>query len=134
MTAQAGRSVPEWKGKTPDTAVPPRVRRRVFDAYGGRCYLSGLGINPGDIWHLEHIRSLRDGGLNIESNLAPALVEHHKEKTKRERKLGAKADRIRNKHINGRKAKTRPMIGSRASDWKHKLNGKRGRDAWERRP
>ena len=35
-----GRAVPEWIGATPDTKVPERVRLRVFNAYGGVCYLS----------------------------------------------------------------------------------------------
>lgn len=42
-----GRSVPEWIGASPDTPVPPRVRARVFEAYGGICYRSGRKIMAG---------------------------------------------------------------------------------------
>lgn len=117
------RAVKEWVGATPDSVPPPHVERRIFDNHGGRCHISGREIRPGDVWHCEHIKSLRAGGLNRETNLAPALVEPHKVKSKRERKLGAKADRIRDKHISGRKAKTQPMPGSRASGWRKPMNG-----------
>lgn len=127
-----GRSIPEWKGRTPDTQAPRRVRLRVFDHWCGRCYLSGIEILPGDIWHLEHIKSLKNGGENRESNLAPALVEPHKLKSAREATDGAKADRIKAKHLGLHKSAHRPIPGSRRSPFKHKLNGRI--DAWERRP
>lgn len=94
-----GRSVPEWIGKTPDTPAPARVRLRVFEAHGGRCYLSGRKINPGDKWELEHKLALCLGGENRESNLAPALADAHKAKTAADVGMKAKADRIRMKHL-----------------------------------
>ncbi len=122
MTA---RSVPEWRGRRPDTPAPPRVRRRVFDAYGGRCYLTGRMIDPvRDEWELEHIVALCNGGLNVESNLAPALVEPHKEKTRRDVALKAKVARVRNKHLGIRPKQSRPMPGSRASGWKQRLTSR----------
>lgn len=98
------RSVPEWVGKTPDTPAPTAVRLRVFARYEGRCYLSGRKIGPGDKWDLEHIKPLRSAlpgepHLNRESNLAPALKAPHKVKTAAEKTDGAKADRIRAKHL-----------------------------------
>jgi len=117
-----GRSLPEWRGRTADTPVPPRVRRRVFDAYGGRCYLSGREILPGDIWEIEHVVAVSLGGLNVESNLAPVLVEPHKEKTRRDVAIKAKIARQRNKHL-GIKSKKRPMFGSRASGWRKRMDG-----------
>lgn len=41
------REVPLWVGKTPDSQVPARVRLRVFEAHGGRCWISGRKIMPG---------------------------------------------------------------------------------------
>lgn len=116
-----GRSVDEWIGEHPDQAVPPRVRLRVFERYGGRCYLSGRLIRPGDAWDLEHIRALSLGGEHRESNLAPALKEPHKIKTKADRKAKAKADRTRKKHLGIKKKSKFP--GSRDSKWKKKLSG-----------
>jgi len=94
-----GRAVPEWIGSSPDAKVPVRVRLRVFEAHGGRCYLSGRKIAAGDAWELEHVKPLHLGGENRESNLAPALVEAHREKTSREITAKAKADRIRAKFL-----------------------------------
>lgn len=63
------RTLPEWIGKTPDTAPPPRVRVRVFEAKGGRCHRCTRKIGPGDKWTLEHVNALINGGENRESNL-----------------------------------------------------------------
>lgn len=93
------RAVPEWIGKTDDTPVPPRVRLRVFERYGGRCYLSGRKIMSGDRWDVEHIKAISLGGENRESNLAPALTAPHKIKTRADRAAKKKADRIRKRHL-----------------------------------
>lgn len=42
-----GRSVDEWHGANPDAHVPARVRLRVFERYGGKCWLTGRKIMPG---------------------------------------------------------------------------------------
>jgi 5-methylcytosine-specific restriction protein A len=95
-----GRTVEEWIGATPDSVVPARVKLRVFRRYDGRCYLSGAKINVGDAWDVEHIIPLGlDQTGNRESNLAPALKEPHKEKTARDRRAMAKADRIAKKRL-----------------------------------
>lgn len=115
------RSVPEWIGKHDDQAVPPRVRQRIFDRHEGICYLSGRAIRPGDRWELEHIIALVNGGEHRESNLAPALKEPHKSKTKQDRKLGKKIARVRKRHIGIRKQSRFPC--SRNSPFKKKING-----------
>jgi hypothetical protein len=127
-----GRAIPEWIGKTPDTAVPERVQRRVFDAYAGRCYLSGAEIRAGDVWQIEHIKALCNGGENRESNLAPVLVEPHREKTRRDRAEKDKVESVRRKHLGIRDARRRIIPGSRLSPFKQRL-GPRGAFT-ERRP
>lgn len=94
-----GRSVPEWQGATPDSRPPTRVRLRVFERYQGKCYLTGRKIRAGEPWDLEHIKPLHAGGLNVESNLAPASKEAHREKSAAEVSAKAKADRTRAKHL-----------------------------------
>lgn len=76
------RTVPEWIGKTPDTKVPPRVRLRIFERDGGRCHISGRKIAAGEPWELEHKVALCNGGEHRETNLAPALKDKHREKTR----------------------------------------------------
>lgn len=93
------RAVAEWIGKTDDAKVPTSVKVRVFEKYDGRCYLSGIKIEAGMDWELEHILALCNGGEHRESNFAPALVAPHKDKTRADRRLKAKNDRVRKKHL-----------------------------------
>lgn len=93
------RSTEEWIGKTDDAKVPPRVRLRVFERHNGICHLSGVKIQPGDKWELEHIKALILGGEHRESNMAPALVEPHKQKTKQEKAIKSKIAKVRKKHL-----------------------------------
>ena len=78
----SARSVREWVGKTPDTKPPPRVRLRIFQRENGMCHISGRKISPGEEWQADHKIALINGGENRESNLFPALVDKHAEKTK----------------------------------------------------
>ena len=63
------RSVAAWVGRTDDSAIPPRVRVRVFERCGGKCGQCGRKIRPGEGWTLEHVIALINGGANAEHNL-----------------------------------------------------------------
>lgn len=119
----AGRTVDEWIGKTPDTAVPGRVRARVFSRFGGVCQLTGRKIMPGDAWDLDHTKPLHMGGENREANLQPVLREAHRNKTASEAPARAKTDRVRAKHLGIKRRKGPPMPGSKASKWKRRVDG-----------
>ena len=93
------RSVDLWVGKTDDAKVPPRVRVRVFEREDGRCWISGRKIMPGDRWELDHKVALINGGAHSEDNLAPALVDKHREKTASDVALKSKTARVRAKHL-----------------------------------
>jgi 5-methylcytosine-specific restriction protein A len=99
MMQVIGRAVPEWIGKHPDQAVPKKVALRIWDREKGRCHLSGRKIGAGEKWELDHVISLTRGGEHRESNLKPALVEKHREKTAAENSEDARADRIKAKHL-----------------------------------
>ena len=116
------RKVNEWIGRTPDTAIPPRVRLRVFDRHKGICALSGRKIQPGDKWQIDHITALINGGEHRESNLQPVLDAAHKAKTAQDVALKAKVDRVRKKHL-GIEPKRATIAGGKASKWKRKIDG-----------
>ena len=114
-----GRGLPEWIGKHPDSKVPPHVRARIFEAQGGRCHISGRVIRPGDVWELDHIVALVNGGEHREANLAPALRDKHREKTAADVAEKSKVSRVKAKHLGLHKPKSRltnPM-------WKRKIDG-----------
>lgn len=92
-----GRSVPEWRGATPDSAIPTRVRIRLFERCGGICALTGRKLGPGE-WDLDHKKALADRGEHRESNLQVVWRPKHREKTSIENSDRAKADRIFAKH------------------------------------
>lgn len=106
------RSVDEWIGKTDNTMPPPRVRLRIFDAHGGVCHISKRKIRAGELWDLDHVLALCNGGENRESNLAPALRDKHREKTADDVKQRAKDDRVRAKH-NGTYQPKHPFRGGK---------------------
>ena len=107
-----GRALAEWIGKTPDSKVPPRVRQRVFERHNGTCYLSSIKIASGMAWELEHVRPLHLGAEHRESNLAPALVEHHRIKTAAEMKAKAKADRQAKRASGSRQPPKRKILSA----------------------
>lgn len=93
------RAIPEWIGKTDDAVIPPRVRLRVFERHGGICHLSGRRIGAGEVWDVDHVIALVNGGSNRESNLAPALRDKHREKTKADVTEKSTVYRKRLKHL-----------------------------------
>ena len=107
------RKIKLWVGKTDDTNPPPNVRLRVFDKYKGRCHRSNAKINIGDKWELDHIIALCNGGENKEENLAPILVEQHKQKTKEDVAIKTKTNRIRKKHLGIDQGKTKNRYSRR---------------------
>jgi len=100
------RAVKEWAGASPDAMPPPRVRLRIFERENGICHISGRKIGAGDKWHLDHIVAICNGGLNVESNMAPALVEPHKIKTAQDVAQKSKDYRVRAKHNGIKKPRT----------------------------
>ena len=103
------RTVKEWVGKTPDSKIPPRVRLRIFEAHGGVCHLSGRKIAAGELWDIDHIIALINGGLHRESNLAPALRDKHKAKTAEDVAEKAKVARKAKANLGLKPAPAKPI-------------------------
>ena len=83
IPVEVGRSVAEWVGATPDTAIPRRVRLRVWERADGRCQ-AGCGRElrpPADQWQCDHEVALVNGGENREKNLRVACSFCHRAKT-----------------------------------------------------
>jgi 5-methylcytosine-specific restriction enzyme A len=126
------RSVSEWIGRTDDTPVPPRVRLRVLDRFGRRCdprLGCGRPLRPGDAWTCDHIQAVINGGANRESNLHPLCEWCEPLKTAVDMQEKSRSYRKRLRHAGIKVApKGRPLPGTIASGWKHRMNG-----GWERR-
>ena len=99
------RAVKEWIGKTDDTKPPPRVLLRIFAREDGRCHISGRKIQPGEKWQADHKIALINGGENRESNLYPALVGPHAEKTKADVAEKSRVADLAKRHIGARRPK-----------------------------
>ena len=115
------RETPEWIGKTDDSAIPPRVRLRIFEHHSGHCFLTGRIIRAGEQWDLDHRVALVNGGQHRESNLVPVLTVHHRLKTKKDVAEKSMVARKRKKHLGIRKPSRFP--GAKTSRWKKKISG-----------
>lgn len=118
-----GRSLAEWIGATPDTAIPPRVRARVFEAADGRCTLCTRKIAAGDRWQADHIVALVNGGENREANLRCVCDWCHRKKTRADVAEKATVARVRAKHIGARSKSRHPIPGSRSTPFKRRMDG-----------
>lgn len=120
MTA---RTVPEWIGKSPDTAIPERVKRRILEQQNHRCARFGTAFSALDKPFFDHIKPLADGGENRETNLQALCRAAHLEKTRAEAGERAIVRRKQGKHLGIKKPSSRPLPGSKASGWKRKMDG-----------
>lgn len=112
------KNLKEWIGKNDDDWPPPQwVYRRKFELAGECCQgPCGRKLSAADKWHLDHIKRVRDGGENRESNLQVLCEWCHGEKTAGENKAGAKANRNFARH-HGYK-KPRSIRVKRDGRWK----------------
>lgn len=94
-----GRAVKLWVGKTPDSKIPASVKLRIFKRENGVCHISGVKIEAGQKWEVEHKIPLSMGGRHAEDNLFPALAIKHKDKTAAEASVRAKADATAKRHL-----------------------------------
>lgn len=102
-------------------ARTPLQRAKIFEAHGGVCHICGGKIGVADEWDLEHIIALKISEDDSDENLAPAHKKCHQQKTKADRKIISKAERVRAKH-QGAKPKSK-FPGARGSPLKRKVNG-----------
>lgn len=89
-----GRTVPPWVGKSPDAAIPARVKARIWFRCNGRCAITGRKLSATDPHDYDHIKPLWAGGVHGEENLQLVSRDKHREKTAAEAPMRAKADRM----------------------------------------
>lgn len=117
------RSVAEWIGVTPDTAVPPRVRLRVLENFHHTCAGCTRPIATGDAWTCDHKQALINGGENRERNLQPLCAWCNPAKNAADVADKSKVYDRKLNHAGIHKAKGRPMPGTRASGVRRRMDG-----------
>ena len=95
---------------------------RIFLSRNGKCWICGNQIR-GEPYEIEHPEELADGGPDRDEDLHPVHVKCHKAKTAAARAPRSKRNNLVTAGWQSRPRKSAPMPGSRASKWKHKMNG-----------
>jgi 5-methylcytosine-specific restriction enzyme A len=124
------RSVPEWIGETDDTAIPTRVKDRVFLAQDGCCAGCARKLAvAGERVEYDHRLALINGGENRESNIQALCPNCHKPKTRADVAIKSKNASVRAKRINAKdKTRKKSIIpGSKASGWIKHVDGSASR-------
>lgn len=99
-----------------------------FIAHGGKCHICGGKIDAvREKWQREHIIPLALGGADDESNMAPAHVKCHREKTDSDVAAIAKAKRREARHFGAERPKQK--IKSRGFG-QYKSNTKQLVEGW----
>lgn len=117
------RAVEEWRGKTDDTPVPPRVKARVFLAKNGRCHRCTRKIPTGQQWTCEHLRALVNGGENRERNLDVTCdwclpIKNAEDVAEKSEVYGSQL-----RHLGIKKRKGPPLAGTKASGLRKRMDG-----------
>jgi 5-methylcytosine-specific restriction enzyme A len=116
------RSVEEWRGKTDDTQIPPRVKIRIFEKHNRCCGCCSRTIVGKLLPRYDHIIALVNGGQNRESNIQLLCSECHDCKTAIDVKEKSVVYRKKAKHIGIKLRRGRPIPGSKNSEWKKTFN------------
>jgi 5-methylcytosine-specific restriction enzyme A len=93
------RSTAEWIGASDDSAIPPRVKVRVFIRDGKKCAICTLPILGKLRPAYDHTVALINGGGNRESNLQLLCVPCHAVKTKADVAEKSRVYRKQAKHL-----------------------------------
>lgn len=117
------RSTEEWIGKNDDQAIPERVRLRIFERDGRRCYLCALEIRVSDGLDFHHHPPLADGGEHRESRIYSVHRKCHRLVTATEAMARAETRQTVKKHYGIVKPKGRPLAGTKASGLRKRMNG-----------
>ena len=110
--ALTGRSISEWIGRSADSAIPKRVKLRIYLRFNGNDAITGLPLVKG--YHFDHKIALKDWIAtpqyphgNFEGNLQPVNASVNTAKAAQENSDRAKVTRLQmnRAHIEAPKAK-----------------------------
>lgn len=93
------RSVPEWRSKNDDQAIPPRVKDRIARKADDCCQKCTRPIVGKLRAEFDHVIPLILGGEHREQNLQMLCSDCHTAKSKLDLRLKAKVARVRAKHL-----------------------------------
>jgi 5-methylcytosine-specific restriction endonuclease McrA len=104
--------------------IPSKIRLAMFLNANRQCQSCQSVIHPGQKWEIDHIIPLGMGGPDIIENMQILCKICHRFKTNhQDMNQIAKAKRLEIIHFGAKKATKRPIIGSKSSKLKKKLNG-----------
>jgi 5-methylcytosine-specific restriction protein A len=101
--------------------ITKALQIRVFDAATGHCHICGQPIRK-QPWQVEHVKPLWLGGADDETNMKPAHLRCHQDKTSAEAPVRAKGTRIRARHI-GVKPRRPSFQTNRNGPYRKKMDG-----------
>ncbi|MFC4172675.1 HNH endonuclease signature motif containing protein [Microvirga sp. GCM10011540] len=91
--------------------------------FGGKCRMCGCTIDAATGLEWDHRIPLAIGGEDTLDNLEPLCIRDHRLKTKGDVARIAKATRQHQRNIGIRQRKGPPMVGSKDSPWKRRMDG-----------
>jgi 5-methylcytosine-specific restriction enzyme A len=100
------RELPEWIGATDDTAIPARVKIRIFDLSKGCCSVCTLQVAGKLRPAYDHVIAIVNGGANRENNLQLLCSPCHLLKTRGDVAEKSITARKRAKHLGIKKPRT----------------------------
>lgn len=84
----------------PRRSLTRNQRAELFLVHKGICYLCEQPIRaPKEAWEVEHVEAREISGRDDWDNLRPAHVHCHKLKTREDKKIIAKCNRVRNSFL-----------------------------------
>lgn len=108
---------------TPRRAMGRMRRLRIFEAGKGVCILCGLKIDGvREAWTVEHKIALGLGGEDTDENCGPAHERCRRTKDKQDVADISRAKRRKARHLGIKKPSGRPLMGTKASGWKIKMD------------
>jgi 5-methylcytosine-specific restriction protein A len=114
-----------WKHE-PRKRLTDQQRAKLFLDKGGKCHKCGRKLRSGDTWVAEHMVALSVGGDNSPENWDVTCEWCFPEKNREDASKAAKGRAVATSCIiprSQRQKKGRPMMGSRASGWRKRMDG-----------